>query len=126
MAVYLLVFTLFAAFLLGYFFWNAQRLLGAQINGTVDAEISSLADQYSQGGIVRLVAAIERRSRQPGSLLYLVTTADNEALAGNVSSLPDEAFDKTGWNEVPYTRYDDAKAQSCTALVRVFALSGGF
>src|SRR4051794_3807624 len=112
MAVYLLVFTLFAAFLLGYFFWNAERLLGAQINSSIDAEISALADEYSQGGIVRLVSAIERRSRQPGSLLYLVITPDNEALAGNVSSLPDDVFGKSGWSEVPYTRYDDARAQN--------------
>src|SRR5947208_1486998 len=126
MAAYLLVFTLFAAFLLGYFFWNAQRLLGSQINSTVDAEIANLADEYSQRGIVRLVSAIERRSRQPGSLLYLVTTSENEALAGNVSSLPDDAFDKSGWSEVPYTRYDDTAAQNRTALVRVFTLSGGF
>src|ERR671913_141003 len=52
MAVYLLVFTLFAAFLLGYFFWNAQRLLGLQINSTIDTEISSLAEQYGQGGLL--------------------------------------------------------------------------
>ncbi|MDQ0469737.1 ATP-binding protein [Labrys wisconsinensis] len=126
MAVYLLVFTLFAAGLLGYFFWNAERLLGAQINSSIDSEIAALADEYNQGGIVRLVSAIERRSRQPGSLLYLLITPESDALAGNVSSLPDDVFDKSGWNEVPYTRYNDASAQNRTALVRVFALQDGY
>src|SRR4051812_17970840 len=125
MAVYLLVFTLFAAFLLGYFFWNAQRLLGSQINSTIDAEISSLAEQYSQGGIVRLIASIDRRSHRPGSLLYLVTNSDGESLAGNVAELPSEILDKAGWTEVPYTRYEEG-SQERRALVRVFDLSGGF
>ena len=98
MAVYLLVFTLFAMFLLGYFFWNAQRLLGLQVNSAVDGEISTLSEQYSQGGIFRLVTALEQRSRRPGSLLYLVTTADGDALAGNVSELPEGALNRQGWS----------------------------
>ena len=125
MAVYLLVFTLFAAFLLGYFFWNAQRLLGSQINATIDAEISSLAEQYSQGGIVRLIASIDRRSHRPGSLLYLVTNSDGESLAGNVAELPSEIFDKAGWTEVPYARYEEGSKERM-ALVRVFDLSADF
>jgi signal transduction histidine kinase len=126
MAVYLLVFTLFAAFLLGYFFWNAQRLLGLQINSTIDTEISSLAEQYGQGGLLRLIATIERRSRRPGSLLYLVVTPQGDALTGNVSELPSESLERAGWNEVPYARSEATPGESRTALVRVFALSGGY
>jgi signal transduction histidine kinase len=126
MAVYLLVFTLFAAFLLGYFFWNAQRLLGLQINSTIDTEISSLAEQYGQGGLLRLVATIERRSRRPGSLLYLVVTPQGDALTGNVSELPGESLERSGWNEVPYARSEATPGENRTALVRVFALSGGY
>jgi signal transduction histidine kinase len=125
MAAYLLIFTLFAAFLLGYFFWNAQRLLGSQINATIDSEISSLAEQYSQGGIIRLIASIDRRSHRPGSLLYLVANAEGESLAGNVAELPESILNETGWNEVPYTRYEEG-SQERMALVRVFKLSGGF
>ena len=126
MAVYLLVFTLFAVFLLGYFFWNAQRLLGLQVNGAVDGEITTLSEQYSQGGIFRLVSAIEQRSRRPGSLLYLVTTPDGDALAGNISELPEGALDKQGWNELGYARIDEAAGSNRTALARVFTLDGGF
>jgi signal transduction histidine kinase len=125
MAVYLLVFTLFAAFLLGYFFWNAQRLLGSQINATIDSEISGLAEQYAQGGIVRLIASIDRRSHRPGSLLYLVTNSDGESLAGNVAELPAETLSRSGWTEVPYARYEEGERERM-ALVRVFDLNGGF
>jgi signal transduction histidine kinase len=126
MAVYLIAFTLFAAFLLGYFFWNAQRLLASQISGTIDGEISNLAEQYGQGGIVRLIASIDRRSHRPGSLLYLVTNAQGEALAGNVAALPSNSFSHPGWSEVPYTRFEEGGNRDRHALIRVFNLSDGF
>ena len=44
--VYLVVFAMFAAFLLGYFAWNTRRLVTEQITETVDAEIRGLTDQY--------------------------------------------------------------------------------
>ncbi len=40
--VYVVVFALFAAFLLGYFAWNTRRLITEQITQTVDAEITGL------------------------------------------------------------------------------------
>ena len=82
--VYLTVFALFAAFLLGYFAWNTRRLITEQITRTVDAEITGLSEQYSQGGIRRLVFVIDARARRPGSSLYLVTTFSGDGLAGNV------------------------------------------
>src|SRR3954470_22724646 len=60
--VYLTVFALFAAFLLGYFAWNTRRLFTEQINATIEAEVNGLADQYRSGGIRQLVQAIESRS----------------------------------------------------------------
>ncbi|CAM5769990.1 two-component sensor histidine kinase [Labrys miyagiensis] len=126
MAAYLLVFILFAASLLGYFFWNAQRLLGSQINTSINSEINSLSDEYAQGGIVRLASTIEARTRRPGSLLYLVTTPDGEALAGNVTELPDGVLDKPGWRNIPYSRDDGTTNARRTALVRVFDLQDGY
>jgi hypothetical protein len=36
-AIYLLIFALFAGFVLGYVAWNAQRLLNDQIRSTIEA-----------------------------------------------------------------------------------------
>src|ERR1700724_109227 len=94
--VYLTVFALFAAFLLGYFAWNTRRLITEQITETVDAEIQGLTEQYRQGGIRRIVFAIEGRARRPGSSLYLLTTAAGEGVAGNVGSLATGILDKPG------------------------------
>lgn len=123
---YLLIFTLFAAFVLGYVAFNARTLLFEQANATVDAEISGLAEQYNAGGIRRLVAVVESRSRQPGSSLYLVTTAAGETLAGNVSTLNGAAFDKPGQRVIEYRPSDEPDAREHRALVRVYVLPGGF
>ena len=124
--VYLGIFALFGAFLLGYFAWNTRRLITEQITATVDAEITGLSEQYRLGGLRRLVLVIEARSRRPGSSLYLVTTRAGEALAGNVGSLATGILESSGWSETLYRRTDDPEGAEHHALVRVFQLPGGF
>lgn len=131
--VYLVVFALFAAFLLGYFALNARRLITEQITETVNTEITGLAEQYRQGGVVRLVTTIDARARRPGSSLYLVTTFTGQPLAGNVTALPPGVLNEPGWIETTYRRIDEAEQppQRPTrpvhlALARVFQLPGGF
>jgi len=124
--VYLTVFALFAAFLLGYFAWNTRRLITEQITRTVDAEITGLSEQYNQGGIRRLVLIIDARARRPGSSLYLVTTFTGDGLAGNVGLLGEGVLEHSGWTETVYRRLDDAEGTEHHALVRVFQLPSGF
>jgi signal transduction histidine kinase len=126
--VYLTVFALFAAFLLGYFAFNTRRLITEQITETVDAEITGLSEQYRQGGIRRLVVVVDSRARRPGSSLYLVTTFTGEALAGNVTALAPGILDNQGWTETVYRRLDETEApeHDHNALVQVFQLPGGF
>jgi signal transduction histidine kinase len=127
--VYLTVFALFAAFLLGYFALNTRRLITEQITDTVNAEITGLSEQYRLGGIRRLVVVVDNRSRRPGSSLYLVTTFNGQALAGNVTALAPGILDNPGWTETVYHRIDEAETNehpAHEALVRVFQLPGGF
>jgi signal transduction histidine kinase len=124
--VYLSVFALFAAFLLGYFALNTRRLITEQITDTVNAEITGLSEQYRQGGISRLIAVVDARARRPGSSLYLVTTFNGDALAGNVGSLSTGVLDSPGWNETKYKRLEETDTTGHDALVRVFQLPGGF
>src|SRR5947208_15727670 len=110
--VYLIVFALFAGFLLGYFAWNTRRLITEQITDTVDTEIRGLTEQYRLGGIRRLVFAIDGRARRPGSNLYLVTTAAGEGLAGNVVSLATGILENPGWGATGYRRAEDAASRA--------------
>jgi len=130
--VYLTVFAMFAAFLLGYFALNTRRLITEQITETVNAEITGLSEQYRIGGIRRLVIVVDARARRPGSSLYLVTTFTGQALAGNVTALVPGILDSPGWTETAYRRLDEAESPKKPghahheALVRVFQLPGGF
>ena len=124
--VYLLVFIVFAASLLGYFALNTRRLITEQITTTVNGEISGLTEQYNQGGIRRLVIVVDLRSRRPGSSLYLVTTPNGEGLAGNVGSLEPGVLDRPGWLETNYRRLEAPEGNDHRALVEVVQLPGGF
>jgi signal transduction histidine kinase len=124
--VYLLIFILFAASLLGYFALNTRRLITEQITTTVNTEITGLSEQYAQGGIRRLVIVVDLRSRRPGSSLYLVTTPTGEGLAGNVGSLEPGVLDHPGWLETNYRRLDAPEGNDHRALVQVVQLPGGF
>jgi signal transduction histidine kinase len=123
--VYLVVFALFAAFLLGYFAFNTRRLINEQITTIVNDEIQLLQGQYNQAGIRRLVAIVEVRSRRPGSSLYLVTTPIGEGLAGNVGSLEPGVLESEGWVETAYRRLEEPESAEHNALVRVVKLGGG-
>jgi signal transduction histidine kinase len=124
--VYLVIFIVFAASLLGYFALNTRRLITEQITTTVDTEISGLREQYNQGGIRRLVIVVDLRSRRPGSSLYLVTTATGEGLAGNVGSLEPGVLDHPGWLETNYRRLEAPEGNDHRALAEVVQLPGGF
>src|SRR5215813_4845595 len=124
--VYLTVFALFAAFLIGYFAWTTSRLITQQITETTDSEINGLSEVYSQGGIRRLLLLVDARSRRPGSNLYLVTTPAGEGLAGNVGTLEPGILERTDLTETAYRRLDEAEDAEHRAFVRVVRLSGGF
>jgi signal transduction histidine kinase len=124
--VYLGIFVLFAASLLGYFALNTRRLITEQITATINGEVNGLSDQYGQGGLRRLVNVVDVRSRRPGSSLYLVTTPSGEGLAGNVGSLEAGVLDRPGWLETNYHRLEAPEGAEHRALVRVVQLPGGF
>ncbi|MDR3407250.1 MAG: HAMP domain-containing protein, partial [Methylovirgula sp.] len=123
--VYLLMTAVGTGLVLGRVGWNVTHLIDAQIRQTVDADITGLAEQYSEGGIAQLVSVIERRSRQPGAELYLVTTNAGEPIVGNVASLPEGVLSKPGLVITDYLRAGETTAHH-RAVARIFLLPGGF
>lgn len=123
--IYLGVFSVSVFLILGYVAWNATRIFNEQIIETIEAEIVGLAEQYRTAGIRRLVAIVDRRSRQPGASLYLLTTFQGERIAGNVGSLPPGTLEKEGQSEIDYARQDE-EVRDHRAIVRVFILQSGF
>src|SRR6202007_460939 len=124
--VYLFLFALFAASLLGYFAWNTRRMITEQITTTVNAEISEVSEIYGRRGLRGLFFTIENRALRPGANLYLVTTPTGQMIAGNVGALAPGVMGTTGWSETAYRRLDEGDNAYHRALVNVTELSGGF
>lgn len=127
-AIYLAVFTVFAAFLIGYIARNTTEILHTQMRRALDGELQGMSDQYRRGGVTHLARLIEMRSRQPGASIYLITNSAGEKIAGNVESVPPVVLN--GRDEspkvVPYFRLDQQNsAERHAALVRVVGLSDG-
>ena len=122
---YLVIFAIGSAFVLGGVAWNVNGLLNDQMTQTIQAEITGLAEQYEVGGIRQLVEAIDRRTRLPGSSLYLVTNYAGETITGNVGNLPANVIERTGLIETPYSKPNEARMNHL-ALARIFQLPGGF
>jgi signal transduction histidine kinase len=124
--VYLFLFALFAASLLGYFAWNTRRLINEQIATAVNGEVGEISEIYNRRGLQGLVNTIENRALRPGANLYLVTAPNGQALRGNVGALAPGVMATTGWSETVYRRLDDQDVTDHRALVNVTELPNGF
>src|ERR1700739_2498381 len=123
--VYLFLFALFAASLLAYFAWNTRRLITEQITTTVAGETGEITEIYNRRGLRGLFYTIESRALRPGAKLYLVTTENGRAIAGNVGSLAPGVMGTSGWSETAYRRLDEQDTAYHRALGYVEQLSGG-
>src|SRR5262252_533630 len=88
-----LYFLVFAASVLGvllFVYWTSANFVERQTEATLDAEITGLAEQYSQrglSGLIQIVAARSAGDRGDG-MLYMVTNRDGKPLAGNIAAWP--------------------------------------
>jgi signal transduction histidine kinase len=127
-ALYLILFSLCAAFLVFYVTGMSERLLQQQTRDAVTAEVAQIEQVYSRAGMNGLLRSLERRARQPGANLYVIAGPSGEILAGNVASLEPGLLDSEGWTERPfaYQRYtDESKKDTHVALAHVLVLDNG-
>ncbi|MDR6633783.1 signal transduction histidine kinase [Phyllobacterium sp. 1468] len=127
-ALYLVLFTICALVLVFYITSSSVRLLTTQTETAINEEIESIGQVYQRGGIVGLVRTIDRRGRQPGAYLYLVTDPAGRIVAGNVQSIEVGVLQTEGWIERPitYERYNEGSdPQVHTAIARVIVMPNG-
>jgi signal transduction histidine kinase len=126
-AAYLAIFVMFAGFVIGWLGFATQRLLTDQLTETITAEVRGIAEQYSIGGIRRLVEVVDERGRRPGASLYLVATFGGDVIGGNIGELPAGTLGRPGWIETDYRRAgEDAGDPPHRALAQVYGMPGGF
>ncbi len=125
--LYTLIFGVLAVGVVSYISISTGRLVIQQVRVTVDEEVQQLARIYRRFGTRRMIATIERRSRQPGANLYRVMSRDGIVLAGNVASMDERMLDHTGWRLHPfrYERGTPTPGPPPLAIGRVFDLTGG-
>ena len=126
-ALYLALFAICAIVLVFYVTSLSERLLREQTQETVAGELRTIANVYRVNGVPGLVRVIDRRSRQPGANLYIISSPAGEIIAGNVASLQPGVLDVEGWTAIPfeYERYGDPRAESHRALAHVVFLPNG-
>ena len=123
--LYVVIFALGSAVVMVSVGWEVEKIIDQQIAATVNEEIKGLSEQYAQGGLQGLYATLEKRARQPGSSLYLLTDPAGQVLAGNIAALPPRLLDTPGAVETSYRRPGEIRAHN-VALARIFSLPGGF
>lgn len=126
-AIYIAVFSLSALGFVLYISYSVNVILADQLRATIAAEIRGLAEQGRSGGLAAIVDVVEQRSHQPGASLYLIADMNGGVLAGNVSEVPPDLFDRSGMGPVtvPYRRYAD-EGREHQAMVQVLRLPSGF
>lgn len=127
-AVYFLLFSVAAVILVFYVTATASSILQNQSRAAINEEIGEIAQIYDAAGIAGLVRTIDRRARQPGASLYLVTDATGRILAGNVESLQAGVLDEGGFTEQPfgYERFaDDPGDRYHLAVAQVVSMPNG-
>jgi signal transduction histidine kinase len=123
---YLALFSAAAILVIFYIYWNTTVLLSRQLNQTIDAELTGLAEQYKAGGLDQLVRTVAARSQTPGSSLYLVADKDGNPLAGNLTAVSPELWNSLGPVEFVYRRPAPGGTERRLAFANVFRLPAGY
>ena len=127
-AAYFVLFSIAAVVLVFYVTATASGILQGQSKAAIGEEITELAQIYESTGIAGLVRTLDRRARQPGASLYLVTDATGRIIAGNVESLQAGILDETGFTEhaFAYERFAEGPDDRYhIAVAQVFSLPNG-
>ncbi len=125
---YMVLFGASVLLLLGFIYWSTAATMSRQADATIAAEITGLAERYDMDGLAGLIDVInERLSREPtGSSIYLLTTAINTPIAGNLNRWPTVQPDAEGWLNFRLENAGHDKDEIHLARARSFTLGGGF
>jgi signal transduction histidine kinase len=131
-ALYLLVFAASVIGVLFFVYLTSADFVERQTEATLDAEVTGLAEQYAQrglSGLVQIVAARSAGDRGDG-MLYLVTDAEGQPLAGNLAGWPKGLPVRPGTLsfQIAVPRAGGAANESETHPARgqLFAIPGGY
>lgn len=125
--LYMLIFGGSVAVLLGFLYWATVGVLSEQMDETIQADITGLAEQYERRGTPGIAAIIGERVRKDPArrTVYLLTDPLRRPLVGNLDSWPPVEPDEGGW--IAFELVDRAAPDGKPHLARAkrFVLQGG-
>ncbi len=124
--VYLVLFGLSVAVLLGFVYWSTSNISTTQTDETIDAEITGFAERYRLTGLQGVAAIVRERSQNQRQSLYLLADIQRRPIAGNLTAWPDVPTEEGGWLEFTYSRSVGGKEEVHAARARHLELQGGF
>jgi signal transduction histidine kinase len=126
-----LYFLVFAASVLGvllFVYWTSANFVERQTEATLDAEITGLAEQYSQRGLSGLIQIVAARSAgdRGDAMIYLVTDPDGRPIAGNIAAWPAGAPTHSASLSFALEKVIDGRTEIYPARGRLFIIPGGY
>jgi signal transduction histidine kinase len=125
--LYMLIFGGSVAVLLGFLYWATVGVLSEQMDETIQADITGLAEQYERRGTPGIAAIIGERIRKDpgGRTVYLLTDPLRRPLVGNLDSWPTVEPDTGGWITFELVDRADPDGRPHLARAKRFVLQGG-
>ena len=124
--LYLVFFALSVLALLAFVYWATAGFMARQVDETIGAEITGLAEQYRRDGLGRLAQVVRERSRNQRQSLYLLARPTREPIVGNIEAWPAADSDQQGWLDFAYERPMGDGSELRLAHGRHLILVGGF
>ncbi|MDT8344136.1 MAG: HAMP domain-containing sensor histidine kinase [Thermohalobaculum sp.] len=120
-AAHLVLVAVATALVLGFVYWRTGGVIDTEQRAVVEAELRGLADDYRQGGLPALAAAVERRLGRPTGrdAVYLLTDPRGARIAGNLAAWPPGVVPGGGWVTLDLYRLDDADRPTTISAVSV-------
>ena len=126
--LYLALFVASVVAILGLIYWSTVAVIDRQVNATIEAEITGLAEQYKERGLVGLIDVVRERSGETGSQdsVYLLWDPARGPLAGNLAAWPTKATALSEWISLELIRRENGVQVSHEIRARTFELAGGY
>ncbi len=124
--VYLALFGLSVVALFAFVYWNTAVFIAEQTDETIKVEITGLAEQYREGGLIGLLDVVRERGRDQSQSLYLITDPAHRWLAGNLDAWPRVETGPGGWLDFIVQRKVGPRIETHHVRARHLLLRGGF
>ncbi|MFT3731004.1 MAG: HAMP domain-containing sensor histidine kinase [Hyphomicrobium sp.] len=108
-----------AAIVVGFLFWQTNKLFTDQVIATLTAESRILSSELKVGGQMKLVETVTALSRPNGSGLYYLADDAGTKLAGNLNRIPPELDEEQGGGVFRYQPTDNEEISHLAVAIPV-------